>query len=317
MTLLRLFSSLLLGAVLTLAAGPSLATPERWWPLLEPQQLASVMARVPQTRVLQVTGDYAAGHVPGSVSAPYAQFRGPQENPGQLPEAGALTALVQRLGITADTPVVVVHQGSDAADFGAAARVYWTLKSLGVQDLAILNGGLAAWTAMGLPVSTDPVSVTPSQFIPQWRDDWRVTTAELEALVEDGGARLIDARPPSFFQGLQASTGLPGTIRGAGNLAFENFFDGARLKPRAQVSAIRAAYPQQDAPVTVSFCNTGHQAAVNWFILSELQHVPNTRLYAESMAEWSLQARPMDNQPSALRHYWQMTTDWIDTLFGA
>ncbi len=317
MTRLRHLPSLLLCAVLTLAASSALATPERWSRLMEPQQLASVMARVPQTRVLQVTGDYAAGHVPGSVSAPYALFRGPQENPGQLPEAGALTALVQRLGITADTPVVVVHQGSNAADFGAAARVYWTLKSLGVVDLAILNGGLEAWTAMGLPLSTEAVSVPPSQFTPQWRDDWRVTTAELEDLVEDGSARLIDARQPSFFQGLQSSTGLPGTIRGAGNLAFENFFDGARLKPRAQVSAIRAAYPQPDAPLTVSFCNTGHQAAVNWFILSELQNVPNTRLYAESMTEWSLQARPMDNQPSALRHYWQMTTDWIDTLFGA
>jgi thiosulfate/3-mercaptopyruvate sulfurtransferase len=316
MTTNRLFSFLLFVVVLT-SASPSWATPERWYRLMEPQQLASILARVPQTRVLQVTGDHAAGHIPGAVAAPYSLFRGPQENPGQLLEPGELTALVQRLGITAETPVVVVHQGSNAADFGAAARVYWTLKSLGVQDLAILNGGHAAWSAAGLPVSTDPVSVSPSQFTPQWRDDWRVTTAEVEALVANGGARLIDARPPSFFQGLQASTGLPGTIRGAGNLAFENFFDGARLKPRAQVSAIRAAYPQQDAPITVSFCNTGHQAAVNWFILSELQNVPNTRLYAESMAEWSLQARPMDNQPSALRHYWQMTTDWIETLFGA
>jgi thiosulfate/3-mercaptopyruvate sulfurtransferase len=69
--------------------------------------------------------------------------------------------------------------------------------------------------------------------------------------------------------------------------------------------------------MTVSFCNTGHQAAVNWFIMSELQNVPNTRLYAESMTEWSLADRPMDNQPNRLKHYWQMTTDWVGTLFGA
>ncbi len=306
-----------LAAALTLVSTVALAAPQGWSRLLEPAELAAILQHSPQVRVLHVTGDYAAGHIPGAVAAPYPQFRGPQENPGQLRDVSQLTATVQSLGIDADTPVVVVHQGSNASDFGAAARVYWTLKSLGVQDLAILNGGFAAWTAANLPASTEASTVSVSGFTPQWSNAGRVTTDEVEALVAEGSARLIDARPQTFFEGLQASSGRPGTIRGAGNLAFETFFEGSRVKPQAQVSSILASYPQQSAPMTVSFCNTGHQAAVNWFIMSELQNVPNTRLYAESMTEWSMADRPMDNQPSRLKHYWEMTTSWVGTLFGA
>jgi thiosulfate/3-mercaptopyruvate sulfurtransferase len=306
-----------LATTFTLFSSLALAAPQGWSRLLETAELSAILQSAPQVRVLHVTGDYAAGHIPGAVAAPYPQFRGPQENPGQLRDVSELTATVQKLGVSADTPVVVVHQGSNASDFGAAARVYWTLKSLGVQDLAILNGGFAAWTGANLPSSTEASTVAASSFAPQWSNDWRATTDEIEALVAEGSARLIDARPESFFEGLQASSGRPGTIRGAGNLAFETFFEGSRVKPLAQVSSILASYPQQSAPMTVSFCNTGHQAAVNWFIMSELQNVPNTRLYAESMTEWSLADRPMDNQPSRLKHYWQMTTDWVGTLFGA
>jgi len=306
-----------LAIALTLFSVTALAAPQGWSKLQEPSELADVLQSSPGVRVLHVTGDYAAGHIPGAVAAPYPQFRGPQENPGALRDLSELTALVRRLGIEASTPVVLVHQGSNASDFGAAARVYWTLKSLGVQDLAILNGGFAAWTAANLPSSTEATTVAASRFAPQWSNDWRVTTEELEVLVADGSASLIDARQPSFFEGLQASSGRPGTIRGAGNLNFETFFEGSRVKPQGQVSAILASYGQQSSSITVSFCNTGHQAAVNWFIMSELQNVPNTRLYAESMTEWSFEDRPMDNQPGRLKHYWDMTTAWFDTLIGA
>ncbi|MCB1666183.1 MAG: sulfurtransferase [Pseudomonadales bacterium] len=293
------------------------AAPQGWEVLLEPAQLVNILAASPQVRLLHVTGDYDAGHIPGAVSAPYAEFRGPGGNPGALPSMAALTALVQRLGITPQTPVVVIHSGSNASDFGAAARVYWTLKSLGVKDLALLNGGFVGWRTANLPISREPGVVLASTFEPQWNDKWQITTPEVEELVASGEGRLIDARPEDFFEGLQASTGRPGTIKGASNLTFTNFFDGSRVLPKAQVGDMLASVTQTRAPVTVSFCNTGHQAAVNWFIMSELQGVPNTRLYAESMTEWSMADRPMDNQPNRLKHYWHMTTGWIADLIGS
>ena len=131
MSLLKHLRVLLL-ALLAWLSCPAFAAPPGWAVLLEPLQLAAILDTTADVRIIQVTGDYAAGHIPDAVSAPYAQFRGPRENPGALASLEVMTSTVQNLGINADTPVVVVHSGKNSADFGAAARVYWTLKSLGV-----------------------------------------------------------------------------------------------------------------------------------------------------------------------------------------
>ena len=316
MDFLTRFCLLTLVAVLSLPISAA-AAPQGWTALLEPAQLANILAATPEVRIVQVTGDYNEGHIPGAISAPYAQFRGPRENPGAVSSIETLTPIIQGLGLNADTPVVVVHAGSNAADFGAAARVYWTLKSLGIKNLAMLNGGFNAWSAANLPVSKQTHCVAASSFKPQWSDQYRARTTEIEELVNQNSGRLLDARTPDFYEGLTSSTGMPGTIKGASNLSFTSLFEGSRVKPAAQVSDILAAQGQPAASVTVSFCNTGHLAAINWFILSELQGVPNTKLYAESMTEWSMASRPMDNEPSRLKHYWRMTTDWFGSLLGA
>ncbi|MEX2132092.1 MAG: rhodanese-like domain-containing protein, partial [Pseudohongiellaceae bacterium] len=290
--------------------------PQGWRPLLEPAELATLLQQAPEIRVLQVTGNFARGHLPGAVESSYASWRGPIENPGALPDLSTLTQLVQNLGIEVSTPVVVVHAGSTPADMGSATRVYWTLKSLGVMDVAVINGGLQAWRDQGLPLSTESAEVFPSDFMPRWNEQWRVTTAEVEALVESGEARLIDSRPPAFFQGLQSSFGRPGTIKGASNLTYESWFDGDRLRTVDELRAIYAAHGSIESPITVNFCNTGHWSSISWFVMSELLQVSNTRLYAESIAEWSQRYRPMDNQPGRLSIYGKLTRDWLQSLIN-
>lgn len=295
-----------------LLAPAALAAPAGWQPLMEPADLAAVLESAPEVRVLRVTGDHAAGHIPGSVPTAYGDWRGPQENPGQVRDIAHLTALVQSLGISAGTPVAVIHEGANPTDMGAATRVYWTLKSLGVHDIAVLNGGYRAWAEAGLPVETGGATVAASDWQPEWSDTWRVTTAEVERLVAEGSARLIDARPRGFFEGTLWSIARPGTIRGAQHLTHEDWFDGTRMKPAADLRAIAAErVPAGGAPLTVSFCNTGHWASINWFVMSEVAGVPDTRMYAESMAEWTMADRPLDNAPTRLQLYWKQTRDWV------
>lgn len=291
------------------------ATPAGWAPLMDARSLAELLDTGTPIRLLRVSGDHATGHIPGSVPAVYGDFRGPADNPGQLPALDSLTATVRSLGLTPDLPVVLVHQGASPSDMGTATRIYWTLKSLGLQDLAILNGGFAAWQQAGLPVSTGSESVTASDWSPRWHDDWRITTAEIESRLDDTDTGLIDARPSGFFEGSRSSVARPGTIRGATSLSFERWFDGNRMKPVVEIRQTLASSPLPETAQAVSFCNTGHWASINWFVLSELAGVPDTRLYAESMAEWSRSDRPMDNQPSRIAHYWNMTAEWFAGLW--
>lgn len=299
----------------TVVSGLSTQTaPAGWSPLLSPESLAGMLESGQEVRTLRVSGGHEAGHIPGSLPASYAQFRGPSSNPGALPSIEDLTATVRSLGLRETLPVVLVHDGTGPSDMGTATRIYWTLKSLGVRNLAILNGGFTAWQEAGLPVNTGTATVAPSQWSPRWNDEWQISTAEIEARLDDPALRLVDARPQSFFNGTQSSIARPGTIRGAANLSFDHWFDGNRMKTPMEIQQTLASNPLPDAAETASFCNTGHWASINWFALSELAGVPDTRMYAESMAEWSNADRSMDNQPNRLAHYWDMTAQWFTGL---
>jgi len=306
-------------AGLILAPALAVAAPAGWSKLMEPDALAAILETSPQVRVVQVTGADARDFLPGAVAAPYAEWRGPADNPGQLPSTETLQELVQELGIGPDTPVAVVHAGTSPTDFGTAARVYWTLKSLGVEDLAILNGGLEAWRDAGLPTDATPADAEPSSYTPKLSDAWRVTTAEIQDLAARGGEeRLIDARPEQFFLGRMwhDAAARPGTLPDAGNLTYDVWFDGDRMVGPEEARAIAEAHGVTDAPMTVSFCNTGHWAAINWFALSEMAEVENTRLYAESVVEWSQAGGEMANVPNRVTYYWLVLRNWVTDLFA-
>ncbi|MEM0944963.1 MAG: rhodanese-like domain-containing protein, partial [Pseudomonadota bacterium] len=205
----------------------------------------------------------------------------------------ALTELMQSLGLTRTSRVVITHQGSSETDFGSAARVYWTLKSAGLTRLAILNGGVGGWQAGGYPLSTNVIVPKPSAerfaLAPDWMID-RDGVADVIAGRREG--ILVDARPPAFFKGetKHAAAASAGTLEGALNITHDTWFRGSKTEivtgPRVAEIAAQAGY-RPGGPELVSFCNTGHWAATNWFALSELAGIEGVRLYPESLVGWS------------------------------
>lgn len=251
---------------------------------------------------------YASGHIPLAVNAPYGRFRGPEDNPGQVPDDDALTELLRELGVTGDRPIVVAHQGRDATDFGAAARVYWTLKSSGLGELAILNGGVDAWTAAGFELSTEQPRPEPSTITVSLSDEWRATAEDVQAVI--GGARdglLLDARPESFWAGdaSHPAAARPGTLPQSEYFEHANWFGSGPAIVDAE-AARRLADDRGlgEADRIVSFCNTGHWAATNWFALSELAGFDDVTLYPASMVGWSNAGHEMANVPGRLRTLW-------------
>ncbi len=270
------------------------ATSATWaaQPLLSPAELEAVRAD-PAVRILDVRDakSYAANHIPGAISAPYGSFRGPASNPGELPELGKLTTLVQSLGLSPATHAVIVSSGSDPTDFGSAARVYWTLKVLGLKELSILNGGVKAWDAARLPQNNLPVSVAASDFKPGIDKSLVATREEVRQAVLSNSAQLVDARPSAFFEGQtrHQAAKYPGTLKGAVNLEHARWFEpgSARMVSGDGARSLAASLPSRGQGDTVSFCNTGHWAATNWFALSEVAGQKNVRLYAGSMVDFT------------------------------
>lgn len=275
-------------------------------PLLSPAQLSGLKGK--NVRIIDIRDPktYAESHIPGSVSAPYGSWRGPASNPGQLPDSAALTTLVQSLGLNTETHAVVVSTGIDTTDFGAAARVYWTLKVLGFKNLSVLNGGVKAWAGDSLPLDNKVVSVAPSQVKPVINQSMIATRDDVVAKLGKKGTALVDARPAAFFNGdtKHAAAKSAGTLQGAVNLEHDVWFAPGTTTfvsaDKAKQIAKQGQFSTTEADETISFCNTGHWAATNWFALSEIVGKKNVKLYAGSMVDWTQAstALPMDNVPN-------------------
>jgi len=239
---------------------------------------------------------YAHGHIPGAIHSDYdkAGWRVTRDGvPFMLPTIPELEKLIGDLGIDEASRVVVVPAGVSATDFGAAARVYWTLKVTGVTRISILDGGFAAWTSdPSDPVEAGRNAPSPTIFSATIDRSLLAETSDVEQVERSGGATLVDARSAALFSGKARAEPARayGHIPGAINLDYEALYDAAtnRLKPLADLERIATSVPR--GPV-ISYCNTGHWAAIDWFVLSELLRRKNTKLYYGSMAAWTFDTR--------------------------
>lgn len=234
------------------------------------------------------------GLVSGSIRIPYHQFRGPEDNPGAPPSAERLAEILSNAGVRLDRPTLVVSEASTIYGTGRAAYVYWILKSVGVEELAILRGGFEAWAAADLPVAASP---TPTQktdlditFDPRWRAD------ELDVYgiaTEQFAGTLLDARPHNVFRRFsQAGAAVPSTLPGASNIPALSVTEvlAGKISPVEGVEAVlahlKAHSPQLGQERVVSFCTNGELGALNWFYASELARIENVQLYPESAIGW-------------------------------
>jgi thiosulfate/3-mercaptopyruvate sulfurtransferase len=269
-------------------------------PLVTPQWLKQRLSD-PKIVVLDIrsaidgggTEAYRNGHIPGAVHSDYdkAGWRVTRDGvPFMLPSAAELEKLIGEIGIDEDDHVVVVPAGVHATDFGSAARVYWTLKVAGHPAVSILDGGFAAWRAADYPVESGSEPPSPKIFTVDLKLGLLAAVADVEAA--EGRATLLDARPAGFFAGKEKAPAAKayGHIPGALNLDSASFYDPAtnRLRPKGELAAIAAAVPE--GPV-MSYCNTGHWAATDWFVLAVILGRPDVRLYDGSIVEWSVDGR--------------------------
>ena len=294
---------LILALVLAVGLAAGNATAAGWSKLIGPDELSGLLGEGNVT-VLDIRAPeaYAAGHVAGALNAPYGTWRGPKHNPGAELSDAALTERLQSLGIEPEDRVVVTYQGQNTTDFGAAARVYWTLKSAGLTEIAILNGGIGSWTKAGKGLEQTAHVAERSTATYALSDAWRISREGVgEVLAGSRQSTMIDARPMAFWEGKKKHPAATraGTLADALNITHDSWFPGSETEvtaaDRVMEIAKEAGYAE-DGKELVSFCNTGHWAATNWFALSELAGVEGVKLYPESMVGWANSGGAMINE---------------------
>lgn len=250
-------------------------------------------------------GDAASfldAHIPGSRYTSYTDdgWRETRDSvAGLMPEVSALEALIGNLGISNESDVVIVPAGTGPTDFGSAARVYWTLKVLGHDDVSILNGGFAGWQQQGYDIASgDSASFDPTSFEASLRENLVASTKEVEAARQEQ-AQLVDARPSDYFAGETKSPAarVAGTIPGARSLPHQSHLNVQNGAYYLDVDGLQSRINEADLDSrkrTIAFCNTGHWAATDWFVLSEVAGFDNIAMYDGSMAAWTISdSRPV------------------------
>jgi thiosulfate/3-mercaptopyruvate sulfurtransferase len=231
--------------------------------------------------------EYLDEHIPGAIFFDIDEIADTRSKlPHMLPPPEKFSSRMRSMGIGDGSRIVVY----DSAGIFSAARVWWTFRVMGVEDVAVLNGGLPKWKREGLPLeSGEPRLRSARHFTSRRNADLVRDMFDMKALLRDRSAEIVDARGAERFAGRAAEPrpGLrSGHIPGALNLPY-----GKVLKPNGTLKSpveLEALFTKAGVDLSkpvVTSCGSGITASVLALALAEIGH-RRTAVYDGSWSEW-------------------------------
>lgn len=237
--------------------------------------------------------EYAAAHLPGAIYAHLDQHLSAAASSGSgrhpLPDPHTFAQWLASRGVDEHCQLIAYDQGSVAY----AARFWWLARWIGLRAVAVLDGGIAAWRAAGLPLDAELRARAPSHFAPHIDPQAWVTSETVDALRVRPGNLIVDARGAERFAGRNETLDpVAGHVPGARNLPFLGNLgvDGKFLSAetlRRRWSTMLGSLPPT---ALIAMCGSGVTACHH---LLALEHagLSGGRLYAGSWSEWIRDAR--------------------------
>jgi thiosulfate/3-mercaptopyruvate sulfurtransferase len=231
---------------------------------------------------------YAAGHLPGAVYAhldrDLSGARGPRDGRHPLPEPAAFAARLGAWGAGPGTQIVAYDDSQGLY----AARLWWMARAIGHTAVAVLDGGLPAWRALGLPLDT-ALANWPAQHHPapaRWPGT--VDAGQLGQLLAAGQCIVLDARSPERFSGAKEPIDpVAGHVPGARNFPMARALEpgGTMLAPEALNARLSEVTEGRPAGSLICMCGSGVTACHTLLALA-VAGCDGARLYPGSWSEW-------------------------------
>lgn len=238
--------------------------------------------------------DYVNSHVPGSY---YAHLDDDLSSPvikgitgrHPLPDVNEFVQKVRSWGINNDSQVVVY----DYASGGIASRLWWLLRWLGHEQVAVLNGGWQAWNRAGLPVSSEIPIFGEGDFIAKFQSSLSIDREGVDQIRHLDNWNLVDSREHNRYLGLEEPIDpIAGHIEGAINHPFlQNVReDGTWKSPEELAFAFQESGLKADPSHTVFYCGSGVTACHN-LLAYKYAGLGDAILYPGSWSEWITQLK--------------------------
>jgi thiosulfate/3-mercaptopyruvate sulfurtransferase len=222
--------------------------------------LASIN-EVTDSQVLLDISENATEHIQGSIAIPYTDFL----NGTNVRSEAELVEMLGGAGISQGDPMVIYGECMPCGGGPAPATfVYWIMRSLGQENVRLLDGTVSDWALTGKPTATEtailPAKTYTSQINPDYAADYNY--------VISGSAQIVDARTMQEF----GMNSIPGAI----NIPYESVITNSKIRDEAMLERVFAIL-NKDQPVVV-YTNTGLKGSVVWFALTLMGY--DARLYS-------------------------------------
>lgn len=230
---------------------------------------------------------HAKAHIPGAVYAHLDRDLSDHRKRGQgrhpWPEATDFTARLGAWGIGPDTQVVAYDGGDGGL---AAARLWFLLRALGHRKVAVLDGGWARWTELGLPNEAAMPQPRATTYAGRFDAARLLDPVQVQRAL-DAGELLLDARAPERFSGqTEPLDRAAGHVPGARNRPYADNLQDGRFKPAAQLAReYRALLGSRDPSRVIAMCGSGVTAC---HLLLAMEHagLPGAKLFTGSWSGW-------------------------------
>jgi thiosulfate/3-mercaptopyruvate sulfurtransferase len=229
---------------------------------------------------------YQTGHIPGAVFVDLDRDLSAPEGDGRhpLPNIADFVGTLGRLGVSGDDGVVVY----DDAGGSVAARLWWMLKSIGHEDVRVLDGGITSWTQSGHPLETTFRSPAPTTYPEVSRFTGALRHDELE------GRSLGDVRAPERYRGdVEPIDPKAGHIPGAVNYPIAGNLEDGLFRTSEDLAMRYQDFPRSG----VLYCGSGVNACHAALALT-IAGRPMPDIYIGSFSDWSRRDLPVSTGPN-------------------
>ena len=227
---------------------------------------------------------FLQAHLPGARLVTPGETQTGSPVPGFAPSDEKLTRIMQRIGLTPDTHLVVY----DDEGGGWAGRFIWLLDEIGHSHYSYLDGGIHAWAAADLPLESGEASYPASDIEVHNTGAHSVLAEEIISSLDSQSLQIWDARSPKEYRGETVNAAKGGHIPGAYNYDWTNAMDQSRdlrLKPFEKILAELADAGIDPKLDTITHCQSHHRSGLT-YLLGKLLQFKSIKAYPGSWAEW-------------------------------